>query len=502
MSSENLIMSRIHPAIMDKLPIWNLISDSYVGGDKYLRRNHLFRYVRETELEYRARLKRSVYFNHVQPLADILSGMLFNDPVQRTAPGFEYIINKAHKNKSLDAFMMNVSIYSLLYTCGILVDAPDDAQEYATLADRQNAGKNPYCVFYHPFQICDFNVDDEGCLEWVLLDNSFTDTSDPYSDAQKIYTRRLWTEEFYQDFYAVGEDEKNRNYSCDEPVVHGLGRVPFIFINWKDVNDDYISDSPFEDIALLDRHIYNLLSYLDEMLASGTFKTLFYPLGQGEGLPKELVENGVGNLTVTPFDGSLSQKPFFDGPTLSEINPFIQAMQLYEKQILSKVGLDKDTEKTYAQSGIAKSLEYKKAESLLKLGAIQMENAEKEIFQLCALWEGKQFTGDIVYSKTFSSDDIDAAAKRLLALFSEMPYQSVKNASAKELVNKLLPELSDQERLEIMAEIDSTDSTLSGMNSKLQNKLILDNPDTEPMPTVGTADPENEEDDPQPMMPE
>lgn len=498
MGSENIIMSRIHPAISDKLPIWNLIADSYVGGDKYLRRNHLFRYVRETELEYRARLKRSVYFNHVQPLADILSGMLFNEPVLRDVQGFEYLLDRAHKNKSLDAFMMNVSIYSLLYTCGILVDAPDDAQEYATLADRQAAGKNPYCVFYHPFQICDFAFDDEGCLEWILLDNSYTDSCDPYSDAKKISTRRLWTEEFYQDFYANGDD-KNREYSCDEPVMHGLGKVPFIFVNWKDVNDDYIADSPFEDIALLDRHIYNLLSYLDEMLASGTFKTLFFPLSPGEGVPEDLKKNGIGNLTVTPYDGSLSNKPFFDGPNLTEINPFIQAMQIYEKQILSKVGLDKDTEKSFAQSGIAKSLEYKKAESLLKLGAIQMENTEKEIFRLCALWEGKQFTGDITYSKTFSSDDIDAASKRLLAMFSEMPYQTVKNASAKELVNKLLPDLTEPEKQQIIAEIDGTDGSLTGLANKLQNKIILDNPDAEPMPTVDTADPENDEDDPQPM---
>lgn len=472
-ASNQLILSRIHPAIVDKLSIWNLIYDSYVGGERYIRKSHLFRYVREPETEYKARLLRSVYFNHVQPIADTLAGLLYSKPVQRQIKGFEYMLEKAHKHKGLDAFMMQVATYSMLYTCGVLVDSPENSEEYATLADRQSAEVNPYCCFYHPNKISDFYVDDEGCLKWIILDNSYIDSCDPFQEAKKVQSKRLWTEEFYQDFEGSGTAT-----SVSEPVFHGLGKVPFIFVNWKDVNEDMIADSPFEDIALISRYIYNLLSYMDEMLASGTFKSLFYPVDGGDGIPADL-KNGIGNLVVVPYNGALSQKPFFDGHTLGDADTFIKVFDFYTKQILSKVGLDKDTEKAFAQSGIAKSLEYKKAESLLVLGAAQMEEVEKQIFELAALWEGKEFTGNIVYDKSFYSDDIDSAATRLMNIYNELPYQSVKNTAAKKLVNKVLADATPEEKIAMLSEIDGTDSSLMSLQNKLRNPM-LDNMPEEP----------------------
>ncbi|MCF1577746.1 hypothetical protein, partial [Escherichia coli] len=72
----------------------------------------------------------------------------------------------------------------------------------------------------------------------------------------------------------------------EEPRAHGVGYVPFHFVNWRDIEDDQISDSPMEDIAILSQQIYNVLSLLDEQLHTGTFSTLFFPVNKIGDIPE------------------------------------------------------------------------------------------------------------------------------------------------------------------------------------------------------------------------
>lgn len=81
-----LIKSRRNPKIENKLDIWKLLSDSYAGGNIYQQGNYLHQYYRENDLAYRARKERCIYFNHVQPLDDILTGLIFSQEVERDYP--------------------------------------------------------------------------------------------------------------------------------------------------------------------------------------------------------------------------------------------------------------------------------------------------------------------------------------------------------------------------------------------------------------------------------
>lgn len=451
----NEIATRRHPQIAQKERIWSLISDSYAGGDVYLRGSHLIQYPKESTVGHEARKKRSVYFNHVQPLADMLAGFIYSRKIERKIPTqLQYMVEQASKRKSLDSFIQTVAIHSLLYTCGILVDSPSDAGEYLTEADRQEAGKNPYCVLYMPNRIRDFYCDDEGCLEWVLLDNSTTDASDPLKPGmiKKVY--RLWTRTEIIDYNI---EIKNNQSEAQEIArrEHTLGVVPFIFVNWRDVDEDYICETPFEDIALLDRQIYNCLSYLDEMLAAGTFKMLFFPVGSKEDIPQAVIDAGVGGSSFVVFNMESKSPPFFAGHTLDDVAPFVSAMQMYMGEIYSKVGLDKDQEKLYVQSGVAKDLEFQKCEAMLRLGAKQLEQTEKKIFELAAMWTGGTADGvEITYGVDFQSDRIDDQLTRLYTL-SMQPFEKLKKASLKKIVGMVLADLPEQDRTEIIAEIDA-----------------------------------------------
>ncbi len=416
-----IIATRTSSKINSKKSIWKLISDSYAGGETYIKSNNLFQYVKEGSPEHKNRKARSVFLNHVQPIADTLAGFIFSHDVKREVPSnLNYIIEKASKGKCLDAFMQIVATHSMMYTTAILVDSPSfNPEEIRTANDRNEAGLNPYCVMYYPWQIRDFHLDDEGELEWIILDDCGIDSSDPFSEEKKKELYSLWTRDSLLRVEVKKDEEKKDVYSVEKELNHNLGIVPVVLSNFRDADDDSISETPFEDIALLDRAIYNYLSYLDEMIAAGTFKMLFVPIEKESDLPKELITQGVSNLTVFPYNGKLSNSPEFKGAGLDSIEPFIKVIELYLKEIFNKVGLDKDQEKAYVQSGVAKALEYKKAESFLSVGADQLEETEKKIFRILSKWEGMTDADaniEIEYQEKFTEEELDTTITRLMQM--------------------------------------------------------------------------------------
>ena len=482
----SIIFSRRHPRIAEKTDIWKLESDCYSGGVNFIAADHLIQHSRESQADFDKRKDGSKYYNYVQPLADMLAGFLYAENVEREIPdSFKYLIEKASKQKSLNAFIQNLSIQSLLYTCGVLVDSPAfDPAKIKTQADRRAAGLDPYCVIYYPWHIRDFHIGEGMELDWILLDNTVVDNSDVLADPVIKETYRLWTKTEYTDYHRSKDAKGKLQYTEDEPVLHNLGKVPFVFSNWRDVDEDYITESPFEDIALLSRAIYNMVSCETNMVTDASFKALFYPIEDMNDIPKQLMATGIGSITVCPYNGTLSQKPFFDGPDIQSVEQYSTIVMRDIKEILSKIGLDKDHDKQFVQSGKAKSLEFEKCEAILRLGAEQLQSVELKIFEFAALWEGTiDATFEITYTKKFQSEDIDIQLSRLWEAFS-MPYASVQKEAAKEIVSKIFRELSPESIKKLTTEIENqkpvepinvNDLEGNELDSKNENTLGGDN---------------------------
>ncbi len=141
---------------------------------------------------------------------------------------------------------------------------------------------------------------------------------------------------------------------------------------------------------------------------------------------------------------------------MGDVDKILMVMERYEKAILSKVGLDKDSEKAYAQSGVAKSLEYRKAHAILTLGAESLENVEKTIFRFASLWESQPDTAvTIQYRKKFDPDAIATRIAELYALFNSLPYKSVKAYAAREILKLSFPEAEQKDLKDLLVAIDS-----------------------------------------------
>lgn len=468
-----IIMNRRHPDIASKISAWELITDSFLGGLAYIGKNHLFQYSKENTLSYENRKKRSVFLNHTSPIVEALTGLIFDTTPAREIPeSLKPFLEKSNERQSISEFMQEVATKSLLCTCAVLVDSPTfDPESIKTQADINEQGLRPYCVLYDLGQIRDFAIDEKGSLLWVLLDNSYLDDEDPFSERKKIVEYRLWTKEYYQDFTR----NKDGKVIASELVPHSLNRVPLIFVSWSDNDTGPISQTVFEDIAIIDRKIYNLLSVEDEVIYSGAFKIFVYP----GILPEKLEKEGIGSLSFITYDKESSSPPSFIGPGIEDLTGLGIVVDRLSKKILQKVGLDKDQEKTGVQSGIAKSLEFREAKAFLLTGATRLEKAEVEIFELFSLWQNQDVPKDqikITYQKKFETIDIAETVKTLLSIFDSLSYSAVKKKIAKEILNKIFPDLSEKEKSELFSEIDSADDeALPGFMEKFLNQSQTSN---------------------------
>lgn len=453
------IVTRRDKNLFSKEDTFKLISDCYSGGQKFRDGGHLFQYTREPSVIYKERQKRAIYINFVQPLTDMLVGFLYKQDPSREIKGdqLEDFITMGWKNKSFEAGMRFLCTHSLLFTCGVLIDSPSfDDKIIKNEADRKSAGLFPYMTIYYPWQIRDYGLDDKGNTDWIILDDSYEDKEDPFEKSIKKECYTLWTKTYFQRFEIKVTDKGESTVEGSEEISHPCKEVPFVFSNWKDVEDDYISESVFEDIAFNSRNIYNYWSYIDEMLASSAFKTLFFPCKNvNEDIPKDIQKKGFADLAVVPFRGDIGT-PFFAGPSVESIPAYLETIMNLSKEVFKKVGLDKDEDKGGTQSGEAKRREFNKAVSLLSLGATNMETVEKKCLQLVGAWN-KNYTNTIkvTYSKDFDEADITDKLERLRSAL-EIPVFNLQKAIYKIIMTTTLKEdLSPKELAMFAKEIDA-----------------------------------------------
>jgi hypothetical protein len=217
------------------------------------------------------------------------------------------------------------------------------------------------------------------------------------------------------------------------------------------------------------------MSYMDEMLASGTFRMLAYPSKKGD-IPKGITEGGLGPLSAIPYDGTLSHAPEFIGAKLEDMDAFIKAMGLYMSEILKKVGLDTDETKEFVKSGAAKKIDFQKMRALLQSGAFVMARTEKWMYETAALWIKKANVAiESTYSSDFSSEELFAEIQMLEEMMIH-PVESLRQNILKVLVKKLLsnslaPDIIEQINKDIDAHIKASNPTASTNGTSRVNRV-------------------------------
>lgn len=465
------LIERRHPCYEENVEHWEFLEDTYEGGREWFEQN-IFRYIKEGEKEYTDRVGRAYRFNHTREVVDLVNKYLFKQNIQRNetdAPAsvVEFWKSATKNNVGIRDFARQISSKtSISGRIGIVIDRKSSGIAGASVADEKKAGAKTYAYIVGPEQLLDYSYDEDGMLNWALIEEHIRDDTDPINSSGDEGIRwRLWTKNEWILFVEIKEGRKKIIRVADSGQ-HSLGVVPVILADNMISNEPYEASAMIDDIAYLDRATANYLSNLDAIIQDQTFSQLAMPAQgvlPGEDAYSKLLEMGTKRIFL--FDGERGNVPFYLSPDPKQAELILAAVNKIIAEIYHTVGLAGERTRqdnavsTDNSSGVAKAFDFERVNALLSAKADSVELVENQMAYLVALWNGEQaqMTPNLVaYPDNFDTrglfDELDMAARLLLVDAPSL----VRQTQMKDLGEKLFPQLPQGLRKKMESEIDSS----------------------------------------------
>lgn len=464
------LVKRRHPEYDNRLQHWNFLAATYAGGREWFK-DHIFRYFREGDQEYRERVQRAYRFNHSREVVNLINKYIFREGVSRATDAPEYVqrfwARATRQSMTIDELMSSVDIQTSIYgRIWMVVDSTmKDGAE--SVADEKRSDARPYAYWISPQQMLDFAYDDDGELLWALIAEVARDDADPFASTGQEYKRyRLWTRESW---LLIRERPKTGRTVVLEVVdhgLHGLGRVPVFPVDCMGhFESNYFSPSLIDDISYLDRAVANYLSNLDAIIQDQTFSQLVIP-AQGV-LPGDDTHNKImefGTKRVFTYDGEGGVKPEYISPDPKQASMIIQTVQTIINEIYHSVGVAGErTKQDNAKgidnsSGAAKAYDFQRVNSLLVTKADRLQRCERQLLELVALWMGETLDDEeehqlVTWPESFDVRGLMDEFAVALELSELSAPDSVRRYQMGMLVEKIFPNVSGEMRAAIEADL-------------------------------------------------
>ena len=395
---KKLVESR-HPEYTEKADHWDFLEDTYEGGREWFDEN-IFKFVREGDLEFKERLKRAFRFNHTKQVVDQVDKYLFKMDIARKVDDAPPAVKEFWRESTLsglniDTFAKRISTATSMYgRVLVIVDSSIEVGEVANIADEKKTDGQIYGYIVRPQDVLDMSYDESGKLNWVLVREFMRDDENPLTSSREVKERfRLWTR---NEWTLIGSEvvRGKKRYSVVQTGVHDLGEVPAVQADHIFSEEEYEAPGLIDDIAYLDRAVANYLSNLDAIIQDQTFSQLAMPAQgvlPGEDGYDKLMEMGTKSIFL--FNGEAGN-PLYLSPDPKQATLIISAIGKLINEIYHSIGLT--GERTQEDngggvdnaSGVAKSYDFERVNSLLASKARALEITERRILRLVCLYSG------------------------------------------------------------------------------------------------------------------
>lgn len=386
-----------HYAYSDLQDRWQFLLESYMGGEMYRDGGHLTRYVLETAAEYDARLQSTPLDNHCKSVISVYISFLFREPAFRELgsignnPQIDSILDDSDLDgRSFDSFMKEAAIWASVFGHSwILVTQP--SAEAQTAADQVAQGIRPYLNLLTPLVVTDW--------QWTRLANGRYELSEfKYIEDVNgsVSTFRCWYPD-YIETYVV--DHENKTVELTEVVPNELGRIPAVLVYNQRSQIRGIGISDIDDIADMQRSIYNELSEIEQAERLGGHPSLVKT-------PDTQVGSGAGSIIEVPENLDPGLKPYMLTADGTPINMMYESIKNRVAAIdkMANTGGVRATE-TRTLSGVAMEVEFQLLNARLSEKADNMELAEEQVWRLIAAYLGSEWNGMIEYPGSFNIRD-------------------------------------------------------------------------------------------------
>ena len=384
---------------------WRYLLESFMGGDDYKRGQHLTRYQNETDPEYNARIKATPLENHCRAVINVYNSYLFREEPERdlgTLVGqqdvLDFIEDADLDDRDLNCFMKDVATQSSIFGhCWVLVVKPDVGA--ITKADELVAGVRPYATLLTPMTVLDWHWERSNTGYYDLQRLKYVEEING-----SVQTIKEWTPE---NITTWNVDFDNRLIIDEVVVPNGLGKIPAIcaYNTRSEVRGLGISD--IQDIADLQKFIYNLASEAEQTIRLDSHPSLVKT-------PETQASVGAGSIIHMPENLDPGLKPFlleFNGASVTSIYEAIKhATDMID--VLSNTGSVRATS-AKVLSGIAMETEFQLLNARLAEKADNLELVEEKIWELFCEYQGYENCICVQYEDSYSIQDEEVEYTKL-----------------------------------------------------------------------------------------
>ena len=375
-----------------KQDLYKLLRDAYNGEGGFLDGSYLEQHPREASEKYEMRKRLAYYLNYTKPCLDAHVSPIFKTLAVRDYKGsgekiwatfakdvnfLDEPIEKLMKKAAYSAKLNGVAF--------IVMDKVVDA-EANSLADlEQNRNALPYAYVVDALSVKEVVLDRFGRIIKFVYNEKDEDTK-AVTPAERTMTIDGWS---LKNSKGVYKGEWN------------IGCVPVIALYSKEHNtQDVFPPSEFTSIAKTNLAIFNMCSWLNDILINQTFSVLIYPGNNGD-------EITLGTNNALSYPPESSHAPSFIAPPSDPANVLIGQIANLQQEIYRMAVVVNVTGSSRQQSGYAKAWDYEATNQLLSDFADAVESAERKLARLFCLWTGTELEYKVNYPSDFKISEVE-----------------------------------------------------------------------------------------------
>ena len=384
-----------HPQWKKHIDRWRYLSDSYQGGLAYKNGDYLQRYNLETEGQYEQRLNSTPLDNLCKNIVHTYTSFIYSQPIKRDISGLnpetvgKFLKDCDLEGRSFDSFMRDISIYSSVYgAVWCVVDKP--STPVVTLADQQAKNIRPYCSMYSPENVLDWHYErqENGVYQLAQL-----------TLLEELHKDHALVKCFYRDYVELKKiDPDTGDGVVIQTYDNPLGVVPAFVAYTSRSPIRTIGISDIDDIADQQRAIYSEYSEIEQQIRLSGHPSIVATSG---------TELSAGAGAVITMDENLDAqlKPYLLQADGSGITSILDSIKNKVSAVERMAHLETARGTRTAMSGVAMLVESRILSQKLAEKSNNLAHAEEQLWGLFGMWEGTEWTGDVVYPDTFDARD-------------------------------------------------------------------------------------------------
>lgn len=412
------------------MAIYKLLRDSYEGMGGFYDGTYLRKHERETEDKYRARKELAYYLNYFRPCVDAHVAPIFKTPAIRECKGMganawnTFADDVDFKGSRIKDLMKQAALKAKINgTSFIVVDRAENLESNSLAALEADRNNLPYAFVVDPGRVIEINVDKFGRITKFKYYEA-----DGYQETTPAV--RTLTPKGWELIDSKGQHKGTWN----------LGMTPVLPVPSKLDNESFnpLPPSEFISIAKTNLAIYNMSSWLNDILINQTFSVLVYPSNSTDDLI-------LGTNNALGFPSEASHEPKFIAPAADPANILHNEIDRLQQECYRMAGVVNITGVKSEQSGVAKQWDFERTNQILSDFADILENAEMLVADLFRRFTGLEFEYNVNYPNDFSIADVQTELNNAQIAKGLNFGDEFDLCIFKRVITSYLPEIKDDE---------------------------------------------------------